>query len=302
MPPFNPIHILSAPSVLGLKPNGVEQLPAALQNAGLLPDVFAAPGHHTVIPTLNHLYNAERDPHTQLLNGRQIAAFSRSLADSMQPVLQAQQFALVLGGDCSVLIGAMLSLKQRGRYGLAFIDAHADFYQPAASPTGEVADMDLAIVSGRGPDLLTNISGCRPYVRDSDIMQIGQRDMAEAAAYGSQDIRDTGIRRFDIDFIRTNGMAAAVAQTVAYLETAPLEGYWIHFDADVLADDIMPAVEYHLPGGLSLEEAKLAISTLARHPKACGMTVTIYNPALDEQGKAGKKLVSCLNDCLNKLI
>jgi arginase len=41
----------------------------------------------------------------------------------------------------------------------SFIDGHSDFYQPEASPTGEVADMELAIVCGRGPDILTNIGG-----------------------------------------------------------------------------------------------------------------------------------------------
>jgi hypothetical protein len=57
-----------------------------------------------------------------------------------------------------------------GRYGLFFINGHADFYQPEVSLTGEVADMDLAIVSGRGPDVLTNIEGLKPLVRDQDVV------------------------------------------------------------------------------------------------------------------------------------
>lgn len=67
----------------------------------------------------------------------------------------------MLGGDCSILLGNLLALRHRGRYGLFFIDGHADFYQPEASLTGEVADMDLAIASGRGPDVLTNIDGLK---------------------------------------------------------------------------------------------------------------------------------------------
>lgn len=60
----------------------------------------------------------------------------------------------------------------------------------------------------------------------------------------------------------------------------------------------MPAVEYRLPGGLSQEEATLAIRTLSRHPKAMGMTVTIYNPLLDDDGKAGNVLTAILNEGL----
>jgi len=49
--------------------------------------------------------------------------------------------------------------------------AASDFYQPEASPTGEVADMELAIVFGRGPD-----GGLKPLVRDEDIVLFGCRD------------------------------------------------------------------------------------------------------------------------------
>ena len=45
------------------------------------------------------------------------------------------------------------------RDGLFFVDGHADFYQPEAEPNGEVASMDLAVVSGRGPAVLTDIDG-----------------------------------------------------------------------------------------------------------------------------------------------
>ena len=97
---------------------------------------------------------------------------------------------MVLGGDCSILIGTLLSLRRSGRYGLFFIDGHADFYQPQASTTGEVADMDLAIVSGRGPDILTNIDNLKPLVRDEDVVVFGYRDAEQSAGYGSQDVRD----------------------------------------------------------------------------------------------------------------
>jgi arginase len=42
----------------------------------------------------------------------------------------------VLEGDCSIVIGNLLALKQirlTRRYGLFFIDGHFDFYQPEAS-------------------------------------------------------------------------------------------------------------------------------------------------------------------------
>jgi len=55
---------------------------------------------------------------------------------------------LVLGGDCSILLGTTLALRRRGRFGLLFIDGHADFYQPEVEPKGEAASMDLAFATG----------------------------------------------------------------------------------------------------------------------------------------------------------
>jgi len=37
------------------------------------------------------------------------------------------------------------------RYGLVFIDGHADFQHTIDEPNGEVASLDLALVTGRGP-------------------------------------------------------------------------------------------------------------------------------------------------------
>ena len=54
-------------------------------------------------------------------------------------------------------LGAALRRTGR-RHGLLFLDGNADFYQPEASPTGEAADMDLALCTGRGPDRATSAS------------------------------------------------------------------------------------------------------------------------------------------------
>ena len=89
------------------------------------------------------------------------------------------EFPILLGGDCSILLGSTLALRRRGRYGLLFIDGHADFYQPEANPNGEAASMDLAFATGHGPELLTNLEGLRPLVRDEDVVAFGFRDAEE---------------------------------------------------------------------------------------------------------------------------
>jgi arginase len=105
-----------------------------------------------------------------------ISEWSPKLADAVEGVLDAGELPVVLGGDCPIVLGPTLALKRRGRYGLLFIDRHADFYQPEVNPNGEAASMDLAFATGHGPALLTDLEGRGAVVRDEDAFIFGFRD------------------------------------------------------------------------------------------------------------------------------
>jgi arginase len=130
-------------------------LPKALLGHGLAERLQARHAGRLETPP----YQAERDRETQTLNAAAIAAWSPKLADAVEKVLDAGEFPVILGGDCSIVLGPALALKRRGRFGLLFIDGHADFYQPEAEPHGEAASMDLAFATGHGPALLVDIEG-----------------------------------------------------------------------------------------------------------------------------------------------
>lgn len=288
------LTIIKAPTILGLRSSGVERLPEVLQQAGLY-QALKVTNTEVVTPLP---YSAKRDPETHILNPGAIAAYSVKLADAVQRTLQKNHFPLVLGGDCSIILGNMLALKRRGRYGLFFLDGHADFYQPEASETGEAADMDLALASGRGPDIITNIEDQRPLVKDADIVQFGQRDKQETLEFGSQQISDTPIRVYELDAIRKQGVDSTAAEALEHLLQQPIEGFWIHVDADVISDKEMPAVDYRQPGGLTFAELHDILTRLIASKKAVGLSLGIYNPALDKGTKLAPKLVKLLT-CLN---
>jgi arginase len=292
MPQF---AIIDAPSILGLRPTGVQYLPEALKVAGLMKKLKAEyEGRVLSLP-----YNPQRDKYTTLLNPDTIRAFSLQLAEKVISVLHKKQFPIVLGGDCSILIGNLLALKQMGssnssRYGLFFIDGHTDFYQPEASLTGEVADMDLAIVSGRGPDILTDIEGLKPLVLDQDIVVFGYRDGDQAASYGSQDVYETNMHVFDLEKVHTLGITHAASLAIEKLMNDDLAGFWIHLDVDVLDDEIMPAVDYRLDGGLSFSDLNELLKIILGSKCAVGMVITILNPLLDVDGSITHRFVSSI--------
>jgi arginase len=284
--------ILEAPSILGLKPSGVERLPEALLTAGL-GDTLGARLGGRVSPRIP--YRRLRDPITPVLNVAALVEFSPRLADAVESVLDQGDFPLVLGGDCSILLGTALALRRRGRFGLLFIDGHADFYQPEAEPGGEAASMDLALATGRGPEVLTNLEGRQPLVRDEDVVLLGYRDAQEQAAHGSQPLpRD--LLAFDLARLRQTGAEAIAQAAIEHLTRpdGPSEGFWIHIDADVLDDDIMPAVDYRLPGGLSWDELTTVLRVAFQSARVAGLELTVYNPALDPDGNGARGLANTI--------
>ena len=282
--------VIDAPSNLGLRPTGIETLPVALKSAGLVTKLSATyAGYVTPLP-----YHVDRDPLTQMRNADAIRIYAQQLADLVSSQVQAGHFPIVLGGDCSILLGAMLALQRIGRYGLFFLDGHSDFYQPEAELHGEVASMDLALVSGRGPDLLTNIEGFRPLVHDQEIVAFGFRDADQAAQEGSQDIRTTAIHTYDLHQARTPDVVTVATQALEPLQRAELSGFWIHLDADVLHDEVMPAVDYRIPDGLQFDELSAVLGILLGSGRAVGMTITIFNPVLDTDGTLAQRFVECI--------
>lgn len=281
--------VISAPTNLGLRPSGVEQLPQALINAGLLQRLSATDAGLVPPPP----YNPQRDPDTRVLNPKAIRDYSIALANQVEAVLANNQTPFVLGGDCSILLGNLLALKRRGRYGLLFLDGHADFYQPTVSTTGELADMDLAVVTGRGPGLLTNLEGRKPLVLDEDTAAFGFRDIAEYTHYKSQDVRDTPITALDLGRLRTLGLAPALTLALKQV-TAHTDGFWVHLDVDILDDTIMPAVDYRQPDGLQWDELSKVLHIIQQTPGFIGLGLTIFNPTLDPDGTIAKNLVNCL--------
>jgi arginase len=290
------IAVLDAPSVLGLRPPapgrvpGARRLPEALRANRLVERLRAADAGRVDPPP----YSPEVDPVTGVRNGATIPAYSAALADRLVELLQDGVFPLVLGGDCSILLGGMLALRRLGRYGLVSIDGGLDFRHPGnahlAGPVGSVAGEDLAVVTGRGASLLTDLEGRRPLVAEADVVAMGHRDLEVFA----EEVLATPMTLFDVAELRGLGPAEAARRAVATLAGRGVEGFWVHLDTDVLDPELMPAVDSPEPGGLTHQELATLLQTLTSSELATGMQLTIFDPELDPDGRLAAELTDTM--------
>ncbi|MGE0005600.1 MAG: arginase family protein [Parvibaculaceae bacterium] len=283
-----PYAIIEAPSTLGLWPSGVQDAPRVLLETGL----GIGLGIKETLRLEPPPYDPRRDAETHLLNPSGLLAYSQTLARAAWNMLEDRYAPILLGGDCSILLGPALALRERGRYGLLFVDGHMDYWDARLEPHGEAASMDLALVTGNGPALLCDIDGLGPYFRPGDCCAYGARDHLY-----DKDFIETPypgkIERIDVEAAHALG-ARGIEKALARVAKDGLAGFWIHLDVDVLADEVMPAVDYRMKDGLSYDELARLLGAALATGKAMGMTLTIYNPNLDPQRSAARGLVAAL--------
>ncbi|MFI2113724.1 arginase family protein [Streptomyces rubiginosohelvolus] len=294
------IVVLDAPSNLGLRPPAPGTVPGCYKLAGALREqrivarLGALEGGVVVPPRYDLGDWQEGDG---VFNAAAIARYTRTLADRIEGHVRAGEFALVLGGDCSIQLGAALALRRIGRYGLAAVDGSADFRHTGNSDRiGAAGGEELAIATGRGQADLSDIEGLGPYLKDEDVRLFGMRDEDEDQA----ELAALKIPNATVGQIRAWGAADLARATVESLETPVLDGYWVHLDADVLDPSVMPAVDSPDDGGLLPDELAPLLRTLVSSPRCVGLNVTIYDPDLDPDGTAGALLADLVVGALKE--
>lgn len=291
------IAVVGAPSSLGIRPydDGVarylDRAPGVLRQRGVVRRLNAIDlGDVAPAPYADYVR-----PPGRPRNEQQVLAYSRALADRVAAAAADGQFALVLGGDCSILLGCLLGARRsvRGPVGLAYLDAHADFATPQESRTGSVASMGLALAAGRGDSPLAHLAGRAPLVDARHVTLIGRRDTADAA-YGHAALEMSGVLDLPDVELMTQRFDDIAAQSLQRIAAESVRGFWIQLDADLINPAVMPAVDSPEPGGPLLDELEQLLVPLVRHPRAIGMSLTVYDPALDPERRCARRLIDLL--------
>jgi arginase len=290
---MGPLSVIDAPLDCSGTGRGEELAPAALRAAWLVERL----GAHDAGQVDARIRDSRRDPDTGVIGAADVRRASAAIAFGVRSELEAGRCPLVVGGDCTLLLGVFQALP-RGT-GLWFVDGHADFYDGESSPTGEAADMELSILTGHGPrGLLEPREPDGPLLDPAAVVLLGHRPAELGPDVARENARlDPAIHALTAPEVRQRGAAGVGAGVAARLAERPA---WLHLDLDVLDEGALPAVSYPQPLGLDWEELVALARPLAAAPNLVGVSVADFNPERDPDGAYAERVVDALHSTFRR--
>jgi arginase len=282
--------LVGAPLNSSAQPGGEELAPAALRAARVVERLNA----HDAGDIDGRIGPAERDAQSGVLGLPGLLRASRELRDVVARLLRSPRRPLVLGGDCTLLLGVGAALQRHlPRPGLWFVDGHTDTFDSANSPTGEAADMELGALTGHGPTQLTAIADTSPAIAPQRVLVLGHRHRDDLEDPRELDLVGPAITLVDARSVRTRGPLAVGTWAERQLRDRA-DGVWLHLDLDVLDQEELPAVSYPQPGGLSWDELGELLGPLVVSEHLVGMSIADLQADLDPDGTYARRVVDLL--------
>lgn len=284
--------VLGVPSDCSGRFAGCQLMPAALREAGLIESLGVEDRGNLQVA----IADPRRDPATGVVGLADLLNQSHVVRDRTQMLLTDALRPLLIGGDCTLLIGVAAALAQtHPDAGLLFLDGHLDCYDGATSTTGEGADMELAVLLGVGAQPLLDFGERIPAFSHDRVIVLGPFDQADAAADGAPDPREFAP---DTTIVTIDQLSAdPIGHTREALRGLDqrADGFWLHLDLDVLASDVLAAVDYPDPRGLDYPQLTDILTIAFASPRLLGASVVILNPTqASPEDQSARRVVDML--------
>ncbi len=244
---------------------------------------------------------SEGSPNAKYLDS--IVQSCAGIAATVDGIIEAERFALVLGGDHSIAAGTVAgvasSYRRRGeKIGLLWIDAHTDMNTPETTPSGNVHGMPLACCIGQGPESLTGLQGYSPKVDPHNVALVGIRDvdMEEREIVHSSGVTVFTMRQLDELGLHT------VMEKALKIVTRGTAGFHFSLDMDSIDPVEAPGVGTPVQGGMTYREGHLATEMICDCGGMLAMELVEVNPVLDSANRTAELGVQLVASALGKKI
>jgi len=208
-----------------------------------------------------------------------MSAIHRPLADFVRQAIEKGDRPISIAGDCCSAIGMLAGMQQAGLDPvLIWFDAHGDFNTWQTTPSGFLGGMPLAMLVGTGEQTMLMSLEIKPLAEDRVVLVDG-RDL------------DPG-ERILIEGSKVIHLVDVRELLTLKLPDAPL---YIHLDTDIINPAEAPAMNYPAAGGPSARELQTVMKHLNRTEKIAAISVSTWNPKMDEDGRSRNLCMGLLN-------
>jgi arginase len=270
---------MGVPSSAASYAAGQDLAPAALRAVGLL-DQLTASGLevHDDGDLPHQVWSPDRD-HPLAQNAGQATMSVQQLADRLHPLLVRGDIALVLGGNCTIALGVMATLRRlgAGAPGLLYLDRHYDLNTPDSTTDGALDWMGLAhaLALPGCLDTLADAFGPRPLLKPDQVAWLGIEPQT-ATPWEREQADQLGLHITSSQALAADPAAAALA-ALSQLPPGPLA---LHLDVDVLDFIDAPLAENTdcRNTGPTLDQVTEALTVAARDQRMRALSIGELNP------------------------
>lgn len=292
----NKIALIGAPSSAAAFVPGGEKAPAALRAAGIIERLQSIGYEVNDLGDCPPRLFADDDEHKRARNLPAIVASLNDLKPRAEIAVKSGALVLVLGGDCTQVIGLLTGARRYYRHiNLLWFDGDADLNTPASTPSGRLDGMALSTIIGKGSPELVRFWGEPQIVREPDTVLFGVGRLHPAE---QEFLARSPVRHNLATDIRAKGVEKSAHHAIEQLHTDSRE-FVLHLDVDVIAQEDFPAVNVLASGGLSFAEVQNSLAEFAKQKNLLGLDVAQYNPDKDADGSGAKKLIDLLAEALS---
>jgi arginase len=280
------ISVLGVPTSAGSHNPGQELAPAAWRQAGLIEELRAAGLDVEDRGDLPAEPFRPVSPVGGLRDADRVAELARKVAAEVAAIRQAGRLPLVLGGDCTITLGA---LDGSGPGGLVYFDGDADLAIPERSTSAVADTMGMTHLLGGGSPRLARLGSRFPLLRPGQVVLFGF-DPAELDTFEWTELASRHLYAAPAPAVRADP-AGEARRALGYLNRR-CASYLLHFDVDVLHTGLFPLANYPHFAGLTLDEAGACLDVFAGGERFGGLVITEVNPGNDPAGELLRTLAA----------
>jgi arginase len=284
--PARLISVLGVPTSAGSHNPGQEKAPAAWRAAGLIEGLRAAGLDVEDRGDLPAEPFRPVEPVDGLRDADRVAGIARKVAAEVAAIRAAGRLPLVLGGDCTITLGA---LDGSGPGGLVYFDGDADLTTPERSGSAVADTMGMTHMLGGGSPRLARLGSRYPLLDPGQVVLFGF-DPAELDTFEWTELASRHLYAAPAPAVRADP-AGEARRALAYLDRR-CGSYLVHFDVDVLHTGAFPLANFPHFAGLSLDEAGACLDVFAGGEKFGGLVITEVNPGNDPSGELLRTLAA----------